>query len=136
MQVDVRNLKALKYMRIWWSVSFLMVAGVYAVCLMPIQGPISGPEYADKIWHFVTYVMVMLWFSQLYHPRVQRWILLGVILMGFSIECLQALTPWRSFELMDMVANISGAILGAWMARSELHQFLFNIEARWQKRSV
>ena len=56
----------------------------------------------------------MGWFAQLFkHDFTRIVLLLGLIGFGVGIELLQALTPSRQFDVIDMVANASGVLL-AW----------------------
>lgn len=132
MQSCLQSVKMLQNQNIWWSLSFILVSSVYIVCLMPLDGPLKGPEFIDKVWHFGTYVIVMLWFSQLFEAHVHRRVLIGVVLMGLSIECLQALTPWRSFDVLDLGANMAGALAGWGLAVVGLHRLLARAEQRWR----
>jgi len=63
----------------------------------------------DKYGHFIAYFVLMAWFGLIY-PSPTSWLICTVLLsgMGVGIELLQRLTATRAFELMDVVASISG----------------------------
>ena len=71
----------------------------------------------DKIVHFIFYlVMVILWmyyFSKVQIASKGLKIVLGAILYGIVMEICQAVfTTYRSADIVDVIANSSGAISG------------------------
>ena len=55
----------------------------------------------------------MLWFCVLYRRlRVRAFYAFGFIALGVALEFVQATTPYRSFEIADMVANTVGVLFG------------------------
>lgn len=72
--------------------------------------------FGDKIGHFAAYGSVMFWFCKLYVRKPTRVALAAAfVAMGVGIEFIQGATGYRSFELLDMVANTVGVLLG-WCA--------------------
>ncbi|MEO8502413.1 MAG: VanZ family protein [Acidobacteriota bacterium] len=99
---------------------------VAVLCLIPIPQGAEGaalPE-SDKVVHVLMFGgLALLWWRVL--PR--RWLLLSVTvtLYGGLMELLQALTPYRSCDLMDFLADGLGvaiALAGAalWARRRRL----------------
>jgi VanZ family protein len=81
-------------------------------------------ESSDKVEHFLAYGGLMFWFCQLYpRPRTRLAYAAGFIAMGIAIEFLQRATGYRSFEVMDMVADAIGVLLG-WAAALALPRLL------------
>ncbi len=81
--------------------------------------PLSMPPAAnsDKLLHLAGYGLLSGWWCLCLPHRYWR-VALAATFYGVLIECLQALTPFRSFDLLDMLANACGALLGmalAWM---------------------
>jgi VanZ family protein len=73
-------------------------------------------SYGDKLGHFAAYGLLMFWFSQLYlQTRTRLAYAAGFIAMGIGLEFLQGLLGYRSHELLDMLANALGVLLG-WAA--------------------
>lgn len=58
----------------------------------------------------------------------RRWALVGSLAVGVGIELLQIRVPGRSFEWIDLVADLAGAVLGltvpAWLGRFHLRDQL------------
>ncbi len=74
----------------------------------------EGSGHADKLVHLAGYAVLMFWWAQLVVAR--RWKLAAaVVLFGIAIELLQGLTPNRMPDMLDVLANSSGVLLG-WLA--------------------
>lgn len=92
------------------------------VCLMPLKKlPDIGVSFADKIFHSLTYViLVFLWFYSLvfrFKTRKIKSIIYASfisIIFGIIIEILQgALTHTRQADVLDVVANSVGVLFAA-----------------------
>jgi len=72
--------------------------------------------HGDKLGHFASYAVLMFWFARLY---VSRWAQVGHAVafaaLGISLEFLQGHLGYRTFDILDMVANVLGVLLG-WAA--------------------
>ena len=75
----------------------------------------TGEGQGDKGLHVLAYAVLTGWFACIYDERNwRRRFSVGFIAMGIALECIQPLTGLREFELVDMVANTSGVLVG-WM---------------------
>lgn len=77
----------------------------------------------DKIVHFIFYlVMVILWmyyFSKVQVANKGLKIVLGAILYGIVMEICQAVfTTYRTADILDVIANSSGAISGFFLYKT------------------
>ncbi len=131
MSID-RFTKRLQYRKVWLSIGWMLLFIIIYLTLMP-----SPPElmdsisYGDKIGHFVSYTILMLWFCQLYLEIRHRLLLsLAFILMGVTLEFLQGLAGVRMYEIADMIANSTGVIIGAILTYAGLGNVLHNIEKK------
>lgn len=105
--------KTILYLAIGWS---LLIIFLSLVSLSSIKDPIKVP-YKDKAVHFVFYfVFVLLWKLWNFKTSALKYswiILLIAILLGISIEyCQSSFTSDRKFEILDIVANTFGALIG------------------------
>ena len=96
-----------------WSATI----AVAVLCLIPIPQGAEGaaPPESDKLAHVLLFGgLALLWWRVL--PR--RWLLVsaGVTLYGGLMELLQALTPYRSCDLMDFLADGLGVALALVLA--------------------
>jgi VanZ family protein len=92
---------------------YFFVATVVVLSLVPPPTFII-PKFrlGDKLIHFGTYGFLMMWFAQIFiRPRYLK-IAVAFIFMGVSLEFLQALTPYRTLDFWDMLANSIGVVLG------------------------
>ena len=79
--------------------------------LTPIEHKISESIW-DKAAHFTAYLFLVM-FVRKVHIRF-NYLTCVVICCSYSfiIECIQYFIPDRMFDLLDMLANVLGAILG------------------------
>jgi VanZ family protein len=100
-------------LQLWRVAGWLGVALTLVVSLTPPALDTSG-GHADKLVHLTGYAVLTLWWAQLVVER--RWRLaLSVVALGVLIEGLQGLTPVRQPDVLDVLANASGVLLG-WLA--------------------
>lgn len=92
---------------------------ISVLCLLPLQA--SAPDLPgwDKLVHGMVFAVGAGWLRL--HHRQPVWLFL-LVAYGLLIELLQGLTPWRSPEALDALADAVGAGLG-WM-----------LVAMWQAR--
>ena len=80
------------------------------------QPPQIAVEQGDKLGHFAAYGLLMAIFCLAYvSPRTRSLYAAGFILMGIALEFLQGMTGYRTFDVMDMLANAIGVGIG-WAA--------------------
>lgn len=73
--------------------------------------------YGDKIMHALLYgVMAMLLNYGLGYRQIGRLQLGAVMVLSFAIieECTQYYIPTRSFDLLDMLADLVGVMVFSW----------------------
>lgn len=86
--------------------------------LIPLKR-LPGPEFAlaDKVWHAAAFggLGLLLTRVALFLRRpggsAALWGAAGATLLGGALEVLQSLTPYRSADLADFVADALGALL-------------------------
>jgi len=104
----------LRYRWLWLTIGGLFIAVIFVGSISSIPIEIKTFLLQDKLMHVLAYGCLMGWFAQIYRHDLTRLILVvGFIAMGILIEFLQAMTPTRQFEVLDMIANTSGVVL-AW----------------------
>lgn len=100
----------------------LGAVAVCAGCLVPNRWlPSSMPN--DKLLHFASFAGLSLLALRIAHDRTEAalW-LLGLLVAGWLIECLQALVPDRGFSWRDIGANAAGIATVALCAEC-IHMF-------------
>ena len=104
---------------LWLKIGYVLVVCVIVLTLIPDPYYTLGIDdlfenLSDKAQHLFAYVMLMGWFTQIYHSRKSHLIMAtSFILMGVVLEFLQGLGQSRMFEVADMMANSIGVLL-AW----------------------
>lgn len=86
---------------------------VMVLCLLP-GADVPGVGLDDKIEHVAAYATLAILGLNAF-PRWREGIslLMGLFLMGVTLEWLQLLVPGRSADVVDMAANVGGLIAGA-----------------------
>jgi VanZ family protein len=120
----------LKYRLIWLLIGYLIVALV--VYLSLTSSPLEldlGFANQDKLHHALAYFTLMFWFTQIYHRKFQRgFLILAFVLLGFLMEYLQSFSPYRSADMADMAANVTGVLLAFVATRGQLRFMLVGVE--------
>lgn len=108
------QLKKLGLQNLWLAIGFLLVVSVIVASVMPHLPDVADFRGGDKLLHFIAYMVMTLWFCQIYNGKSTRWLIgLGFVIMGISMEYVQRLSGYRTFEYADMAANTAG-----WSVRS------------------
>lgn len=105
--------------QIWFATAFGMLALVVYLSLnhAPVQLP---GDQGGRFGHLAAYGALMFMFARMYAlPRGRLLIGALLVLVGITLECLQATTGYRTFEYADMIANTIGVVLG-WLAQRTL----------------
>jgi len=99
------------YKKLWIALGICYITFVIAGSLLRVPAIEISVDHTDKIIHFFLYFILVGWFIQLYKKLSTRLIILcAAIALGLLMEALQSLTPYRSFDLIDQLANSIGAI--------------------------
>jgi VanZ family protein len=106
-------LLTVRFRLLWIIIGWAFVLGVTYGSLMPSPpDPLTCAD-ADKVEHVTAYLVLMLWFAQLYTATAARWrVAVGLVALGVLIEILQGWSGYRDFEYLDMVADTAGVSLG------------------------
>lgn len=102
----------LHYRSVWITLGATLVVAIWVLSLMP-RPPHIGFAGEDKLFHVLSYGVMMLWWSQIFRPfKYQLGMAAAFVTMGVVIEFLQGWSGWRSFDPQDMVADAFGVALG------------------------
>jgi len=102
------------------------IAGLYVVALAILSlmsakkaQQISPMDFlgGDKVAHLVAYALLSFLVMYALNRNLEKknwiWIMLACIIYGIILECLQyVFFTGRHFEILDIIANIIGCILG------------------------
>jgi VanZ family protein len=99
--------------------ALLLTAVTITLSVLPADkinhAPLISIPYADKIGHMIAYLSLgFIWLLVLHTQKKKEFkTLLFLFSMGMLIELTQFyFLVGRYFEILDIIANISGAILG------------------------
>ncbi|MCK5072274.1 MAG: VanZ family protein [Bacteriovoracaceae bacterium] len=134
-------MKELYYRKIWLVVGFLLFCAVVFLSLTPtIEGPPQFPwlwlnkifeyDHIDKIFHYMSYLMLAFWFSGIHEKKGIPRIFFVFFLMGTVIEILQYFVPGRSTDVMDILFNTFGNISGIILVFLFFPDFLVRLDRK------
>jgi len=95
---------------IWFYVLYVFIVTYFS--LTPIEHKISESIW-DKAAHFTAYLFLVMIVKKV-HLRFNYLTCLVICCSySFIIEFIQYFIPNRQFDILDMLANVLGAVLGA-----------------------
>jgi VanZ family protein len=111
-----------------WLGAWLVAA---ALLLMPL-GISATPERSDLVAHFMLFALLAFG-AVSFTRRVWHLACLGLATIAFAttLEFAQKLVPYRTFDLIDAVANALGAFAGYGAALLVLFLVIRPAELRW-----
>lgn len=122
---------------LWQAIGWIMLGAVIGFSLASNPPDAIFFPHADKLKHLLSYAVLMAWFGQIYtHTSTQRYWLMGLTLMGVTLEFLQGWGGVRFFDTADMLANALGALLGYWLTRGPLAGTLSRIGDQLKTRKA
>ena len=89
----------------------LYVLNITYFSLTPIEHKISESIW-DKAAHFIAYLLLVIIIKIVHKRFCYITFVITCCSYSFIIECIQHFIPNRMFDILDMLANVLGAILG------------------------
>jgi VanZ family protein len=116
---------------LWLTLGWAIIISIVYLSLatLTIQ---PDMDQGDKLGHLLAYGTLMAWWCQLISVPNARWKLaLAFIALGAAMEFAQSLTPNRYPEMLDMVANTSGVLLGWLVAPPRIPSLYARLAAKF-----
>lgn len=121
--------------RLWLVLGWMLVLLVVYLSLTPARIELDIDQ-GDKLSHALAYLVLMSWFANLYEASIHRLsIAMGFIAMGITLEFVQGLVGFRSFEIADMGAGAVGVVFGWLLAPPRTANYLRLAERFWRAHS-
>jgi len=122
----------LKYRKVWLFAGWILIFTIIYLTLTPSPPDLmDNISFGDKIGHFISYAVLMLWFCQLYIEfKLRLFLSLAFISMGIALEFLQGFGGVRLYEIADMFANSAGVLIGASLTYIGFGNVLHNFEKK------
>lgn len=120
-------MQPLRFPRAWLVAGLVLLVLGLAMALLPV--PSAGPRLNDKLLHVAGFAAFMVWFAGVVERR--HWAALALALAGYGllIEILQGLTPSRRPEGLDLVADVTGILLGWLLGTAGLSRWCHFLES-------
>ncbi|WP_298633024.1 VanZ family protein [uncultured Umboniibacter sp.] len=95
--------------RYWKGLAWFSAIVVIIVCSLPTP-QVLDIQHIDKLEHAIAFggICGLFFFA---YPNWRFLVYIGSFLLGLAVELLQAVIPWRSAEMLDLVADGVGVIL-------------------------
>ena len=117
----------LRYGRIWLAIGLLtLLFGLFSALDTSVAKAIT---LNDKLIHFTGFLGFMLWFGGLFERRHLVWVALALCGYGVLIEVLQSFTRTRHAEGFDVVADVSGVLIGWLLGLAGLSRWCMKLES-------
>jgi len=106
----------LRFPRIWLTLGLLLVAGVVIGSLLP-GNALPMILQRDKLVHAGSYLLLMVWFAGIYERKRHLMVAIVLAALGFALDAMQGGIATRTFDLRDVLANITGVAIGFVLSR-------------------
>lgn len=127
---DLFRVRHLRFKRLWLAMGLFLISGVTLASVTSVPDQVQSLLVNDKLTHVAVYGCLMGWFAQIFRHDLTRLIFVVLLTaMGVGIEFIQAATPTRQFEVLDMVANTSGVVLAWALAYTWVGTILWRFES-------
>ncbi len=130
---------SLRYHRRWQIAGTIVLLGVFAATLIPAFW--LWPTFTrvtlfayDKWLHGITFLFLAVWFSGQYSRDRYVRIGAGLFAFGIIIELCQRMVSYRTAELMDLLADTVGIVIGLAIAVIGAGGWSLRFEARLARR--
>jgi VanZ family protein len=118
----------------YWAAAALYCAGIFYLSSSPAEAPALLFPHQDKVFHAVLYggltalISAGMWRAPRSYPAgLHFWVpVVFATLYGLSDEIHQRFVPGRTFDLLDLAADVAGALL----AQSAVFLVLFRLFPR------
>ena len=124
-----------KLHNLWLAIGWLLIALVSYLSLAPGWLPLDSladdeatHRHIYGVSHLIAYGTLMLLFLQLYPVSRRPIIAFYLVGLGMGLEVLQAFTPERDADYLDVLANTAGVMVGWLLGRTRLANTLAILE--------
>lgn len=123
-------LPGLRYRWLWLSLGIAMVLVIAVVCLMPMS-QLPSVSVSDKLEHLLAFGALAFWFGSIVVRRDLPWVGVAAVAFGGLIEIAQSMMGLgRQAEILDLVADAVGVLLGLALVLTPLGRWASWFEAR------
>lgn len=113
---------------LWLLLGCAAIQALLAVDFIFVPLKFSLP-FEDKFYHVLAHALPAGWFFMIYKSAFEQRALLAVFLvLALLDELLQPLSPYHTFDIWDIAANLAGIGLGWAFAESRLGDSLKHLD--------
>jgi VanZ family protein len=123
----------LKYHRLWVAVCWSLVVLVVYLSLTPHPPELLTFDNSDKLEHVLAYATLSFWFCHIYVTAWSRAVVIvALAALGVGLEYVQGWMGYRTFDVLDMLADSVGVLLGWLLVLTPLGRLLAYFESRME----
>ena len=101
------------FFRLLFKLQFVVMIGLYSYMGTADVSGTAVENFNDLLLHSMGYfVAIFSGFLAFHSLKRFFWVVVGLWLFSLFIEIVQYHLPWRSFSLLDLVANSLGLLVG------------------------
>lgn len=101
------------------SFKIILVISILLISVLSIQdiSVESSANLSDKLHHFFCflYLTIVTWLSRIFSKEFFLYVI--VLAYGILIEIVQIYIPYRSFEFLDIFADLLGVLAGSFFIK-------------------
>jgi VanZ family protein len=125
------------FKHIWLMIAWGLVLLVIYLSLTPHPPEPVSFDNADKFEHALAYAALSFWFCHIYRSVNSRLVVIAALVgLGVGLELVQGWTGYRTFDVMDMLADGVGVLMGCLMLFTPLMRVVAAIECRFARKIV
>jgi VanZ family protein len=98
-----------------FRIAFYAAGALVAAASLVPSATLPPASIGDKVEHMIAYAVLGLLGAASSERGIMR-LILGLAVFGLAIELLQSFSPGRSPDLLDLAADIAGAVVGCGLA--------------------
>jgi VanZ family protein len=125
---------ALRYGPAWFALGLLLVAGIVVGSLLPTSN-LPDLDVSDKFEHALAYTLLAFWYGSIVGRRALAATFVALLAFGGAMELLQGwMGLGRTADLMDLVANAIGILVGLLLSQTPLGSWAQQFESLFASR--
>lgn len=120
------SLYQFKFYKLWKVFAAKGLILILIASVWPQNGEMPKIMYLDKVLHLSVYLIASFYIHQVFHNLLFKKITIYLFIYSAFIEVLQGMTDTRTAEAADLIANLSGILLGFYFSKKS--KLLINID--------
>lgn len=118
----------LRYAQTWLMAGLALLAVGLVAALSPMPA-LAVVKVSDKTIHALVFLAFMVWFAGVFTARLHPSLVVALSAYGLLIELLQTLTRSRQGDVLDLIADVVGILVGWVLSAAGLSRWCATLES-------